>query len=89
MQNLKQQNPTEKTFNLDSLIENWPSPIVARSQVGVFSGGLLHPRSLANLDSLGEGPGKIMVGSRAAYSTRQLVDWMKERQQPTGKEGNQ
>ena len=70
----------EEIFNLNSLIDNWPSPIVARSQVGAFSGGLLHPRSLANLDSLGKGPGKIMVGNRACYSTRKLVAWMKERQ---------
>jgi hypothetical protein len=66
-------------FSLDSLTEHWPSPIVARSQVGVFSGGLLHPRTMANLDSLGKGPGKIMVGNRACYSTLKLVAWMKSR----------
>ena len=70
----------EQNFNLDSLTEHWPSPIVARSQVGVFSGGLLHPRTMANLDSLGEGPGKILIGNRACYSTCKLVAWMKERQ---------
>lgn len=79
MQKPNQQSPTEETFDLDTLIENWPSPIVARSQVGVFSGGVLHPRTLANLDSLGQGPGKIMVGNRACYSTQKLVEWMKRR----------
>ena len=67
-------------FNLDSLADSWPSPIVARSEVGTFSGGLLHPRTLANLDSLNEGPGKIMIGNRACYSTRKLCAWMKQRQ---------
>ena len=70
----------EFQFDLDTLMENWPSTIVARSQVGVFSGGLLHPRTMANLDSLGKGPGKMMVGNRACYSTRKLVAWMKNRQ---------
>jgi hypothetical protein len=67
-------------FNLDTLADNWPSPIVARSEIKNFSGGLLHPRTLANLDSLNKGPGKILIGNRACYSTRQLVAWMKERQ---------
>ena len=67
-------------FNLDTLADNWPSPIVARSEIKNFSGGLLHPRTLANLDSLNKGPGKIMIGNRACYSTRKLVAWMKERQ---------
>ena len=68
------------SFNLDTLADSWPSPIVARSEVGTFSGGLLHPRTLANLDSLHEGPGKIMIGNRACYSTQKLVAWMKRRQ---------
>ena len=68
------------SFNLDTLADSWPSPIVARSEVGKFSGGLLHPRTLANLDSLNEGPGKIMIGNRACYSTRNLCAWMKKRQ---------
>ena len=73
------QIPSEQHFNLDSLVNSWPSPIVARSQVGVFSGGLLHPRTMANLDSLGKGPGKMLVGNRACYSTLKLVEWMKSR----------
>jgi hypothetical protein len=74
------QNSLEQDFNLDLLAESWPSPIVARSEVGKFSGFLLNPRTLANLDSLNKGPGKIMVGNRACYSTRNLVAWMKNRQ---------
>ena len=66
-------------FTLDSLVDSWPSPIVARSEIKKFSGGLLHPRTMANLDSLGKGPGKILVGNRACYSTLKLVEWMKSR----------
>jgi hypothetical protein len=77
---MKTNKPDAEIFNLDSLAESWPSPIVARSEIKNFSGGLLHPRTLANLDSLNKGPGKILIGNRACYSTRQLVAWMKQRQ---------
>ena len=62
------------------LKENWPSPIVARHEVGNFSGGLLNPRTMANCDSLGTGvPGKITIGRRVAYSVDDLIKWMQER----------
>ena len=77
---MKTNLPDTEDFNLDTLADNWPSPIVARSEIKNFSGGLLHPRTLANLDSLNKGPGKILIGNRACYSTRKLVAWMKERQ---------
>jgi len=62
------------------LKENWSSPIVARHEVAKFSGGLLNPRSMANLDSLKQGcPGKITVGRRVAYPVDALIEWMQER----------
>ncbi len=62
------------------LIESWPAPIVARSRVGEFSGGLFSPRTLANADSRGDGPvGKINIGRKAAYPTTALVDWMRRK----------
>jgi len=66
-----------KQFSFDQLVENWPSPIVARSEVKEFSGGLLHPRTMANIDSLGLGPDKMTIGRRVFYETLQLVEWMK------------
>ena len=78
-QSKKSQNLSVQDFDLDALVDNWPSPIVARSEIKNFSGGLLHPRTMANLDSLGKGPGKILVGNRACYSTVKLVQWMKSR----------
>ncbi len=63
----------------EKLIESWPSPIVARAEVGRFSGGLLHPRTLANLDALGVGPGKIVVGRRVAYDRDALAKWVEDR----------
>ena len=68
-----------KKFDFQSFKENWKAPVVSRSQVGEFSGGLLHPRSLANLDCLGEGPERIRFGKKIAYPTDALVEWMKVR----------
>ena len=63
------------------LIESWPSPIVARSQVGVFSGGVLTAGTMANLDALRQGPGKIVIGGKVAYDRDALAAWLQSRMQ--------
>lgn len=64
----------------DKLEQNWGCPVVARSQIARFSGGLLTPKTLANLDSLGKGPeGRLVVGRRVGYDVHTLVEWMRER----------
>jgi hypothetical protein len=64
----------------DQLVISWGAPIVARSEVGRFSGGLLHPRTCANYDSLGIGcKEKITIGGRVAYPTVALAEWLRER----------
>jgi len=65
--------------NLSSMAEKWPSAYVARERVGDFSGGILHPRTLANLDSLGAGPARIQVGRKIAYKVDDLINWMADR----------
>jgi hypothetical protein len=56
-------------------------PIIARGEVGKITGGLLTPRTLANLDSLGRGPkGKVAMGKiRVGYLREPFVDWFCER----------
>ena len=47
------------------MAEAWGRPLVPRMNVDEFSGGLLHPRTMANLDSLGEGPKrKVKMGRK-------------------------
>ncbi len=75
---------TQPTDIFDQLVMEWGCPLVARSEVRRFSGGLLNPRTLANLDVRGEIPGKIMVGNRVAYQTAQLAGWMRERSRGKG-----
>ena len=62
------------------MVNRWPSHIVARREVGNFTGGLIKPKFLANQDSLGTGPAeKIEVCGRVAYSAQSLADWLRSR----------
>lgn len=64
----------------------WPAPLVARSEVGRFSGGLLNARTLANMDCKGSGPAnRLRVGRKIAYPTADLVAWMQSRVEPVDK----
>ena len=68
------------TPDLSVLAERWPSPFVARSEVGRFSGGMLTSKYLANLDSAGKGPsGRIRIGRKVAYPIDKLIEWMEQR----------
>lgn len=73
-------NPLQTKPDLSSLKESWPAPYVERQHVGLFSGGILHPRTMANLDAKGQGPkGRIRVGQKVAYPTLELITWMESR----------
>jgi hypothetical protein len=62
---------------VQQLVERWPSPLVARCESGRFSGGVVSPRYLANLDSAGKGPTiRVQFGGKVAYPTRVLAEWL-------------
>ena len=64
----------------DEMVERWGSPAVARTEAGKFSGGLINPRTLANLDSLGCGVvGRFRVKNRIAYPAKCLAQFLRER----------
>ena len=66
--------------DLSALKEKWPSNFVERQQVARFSGGILHPRTMSNLDSRNEGPpGRIRIGKKIAYPIDSLVKWLEMR----------
>lgn len=76
----------DRAMDLDDIFEelrkSWSSPFVARSEVAKFSGGLLHPRTMANIDCDKEedGPPRVIFGMRGvAYERDGLVDWMRRR----------
>jgi len=70
-----------QNFDFSSLSKKWPSSVVAREKVSEFSGGILNPRTLANLDSKGEGPKRIRVGRKIAYEVNELCNWLATRSQ--------
>jgi hypothetical protein len=64
----------------DQMAESWPSEIIARTEIRVFTGGLINPNYIANLDSRGEGPsGRIKSGRKTCYQKRAFVKWLRER----------
>jgi len=67
-------------LDLSVLAENWTSPFVVRSDVALFSGGILQPKHLANLDSQGKGPPRrIRIGRKVAYPVDSLLRWLEDR----------
>lgn len=66
-------------FDFGKLARNWPSSIVSRTEISKFSGGLLTSRTMANLDSLGEGPPRGRCGRKVFYPVDSLVVWLEAR----------
>lgn len=67
------------TFNLEELLAAWP-PVLARDRIAEYTGGLICPKSLANLDSLGQGPSRrVKLGRRVGYPARDFAVWFLER----------
>lgn len=68
----------EKQFQ--ELVDKWPSTLVARTEAGRFSGGILNEKTLANYDSLGTGPAeRFRIGRKICYPTNALAQWMQGR----------
>jgi hypothetical protein len=55
--------------------------------VANFTGGIISPKTLANLDSKGEGPPNIRVGGKIAYDVTLFVQWLEAR--VTGKKSRE
>lgn len=67
-------------LNLSEMASKWPSTHVAREKVGDFTGGVINPKTLANIDSRGEGPkGRITIGRKVVYPVSQLISWLESR----------
>jgi len=69
-----------KSIDLSSLAKKWPSPYVVRKKISKFSGGIITPGYISNLDSQGEGPcGRIQVGRQIVYEVESLISWLEAR----------
>lgn len=72
----------EKKTNpdLSAFIEAWPAPFVERQHLKEFSGGLIDPRTMANMDAKGAGPaGRVKIGRKVIYPVKSLVEWLESR----------
>ena len=62
------------------MLAKWPSAVVARTEIAVFSGGMIKEKYAANLDSCGLGcPGRFRVGRKVCYPAKNLVAWLESR----------
>jgi hypothetical protein len=72
-------------MKVDGLKAAWGCPIVARQQIGQFSGGVLTPGTMANLDCLGKGPeGRFRIGKKVCYPVDSLIAWIDSRTEEVG-----
>lgn len=69
----------QSILSLEDLLAVWP-PVLARDRVAEYTGGLISPKSLANLDSLGKGPSRrVKLGRRVGYPARDFAEWFLDR----------
>ncbi len=62
------------------IIKNNPSGYILRTKLSEKTGGLLHGRTMANLDSLGIGvPGRISIGRKVAYPVHSVVEYLQSK----------
>ncbi len=60
-----------------TLNEKYPCG-VPRKEIGRATGNVCHPRTCANLDSLGEGiSGRFKIGRNTVYPVQAVVDFIK------------
>ena len=63
----------------------WSSTLVARSEVGRFSGGVISPHYIANMDCRGLGAKeRLRIGKKVVYPVDSLIDWLKEKSTTLG-----
>ena len=65
-------------IDFSNLIPKLP-PLISRDHVEKLLGGVISSKTLANLDSLGEGPKRMRVGRKVVYKTEHLLEWLAQR----------
>ena len=67
-------------MDISKIFENWRSPFITREQLYEVTGGLIHPHTIRNLDSLGQGiKGKFSIGRKVAYPVEEVINFLKDR----------
>ena len=64
----------------DEMAQAWGTSVVTRSELKKFSGGILNPRTIANLDSMGIGiSNRFRCGKHVVYPVTDVVQFLRER----------
>lgn len=67
-------------IDLDKMAEEWPSILVARSEIGEFTNGLYKPRSMNTFDGAQKGiKRKIRINTKIAYLKSDVIEWLKNK----------
>lgn len=65
--------------DIDQLIkkmkDKWPSAMFAREKTDLFTGGMISPKTMANLPWKGEGPPVIRTSGKTGYSVDEFCIW--------------
>ncbi|MCA1906239.1 MAG: hypothetical protein LDL11_06595 [Desulfarculus sp.] len=64
-----------KSVDLSAVVKAWP-PIIARADVGHYTGGVISAKTLANHDCAGTGPKRLKIGRKIAYRAEDLAAWL-------------
>lgn len=63
----------------DDLKKYCPSGFVTRKELQKLTGGLIHAKTIANLDSQGVGiKNKSVIGTKVIYEIDDVITWLKE-----------
>lgn len=63
-------------------LENELPCTFTRSNIGILTGGAVHPRTLANRDSLGTGPPRFRLKKKIIYERTSFLEWFRAELKP-------
>ena len=73
-------NEAKPKPDFSKIIENCQSGYIPRTKLFEATGGLLHPGTEANNDSLGIGiPGRIKIGRKVVYPVKAVVEYLQSK----------
>ena len=79
---------------ISTIVENckreWPSPLIARTEIFKATGGLISERYQANIDANPtiDSPPRFRCGRKVVYPRDAYFDWLKTRMAPINKGNN-
>jgi len=77
---VRQEHREEIERVIEEMAQRWGSTVVARKDIGRYTGGAITAKTAANLDSLGTGcPGRFSIGASVVYPVDNLSQWLKSR----------